>query len=126
MVSIDFKKLLDAPEHIGELKLLTAQLEGADPTTLRQMVDQFRQRYPQQAVIVLASVLDSDPILVVGVTDDLNKQGIRAGDLVNLVATAVGGRGGGRPSLAQAGGGDPAKIPQAMKLVSGWLAERLQ
>ena len=84
-----------------------AILEDADLDTLRLVADRFRQQVPQRGVAVLATVIDGSPRLVAAVTKDLIKEGIKAGDLIKVAAKEIGGGGGGRPSLAEAGGKDP-------------------
>jgi alanyl-tRNA synthetase len=87
-----------------------------DMDGLREMADWFRNRV-DSGVAVLAAVFDNKPLLIVAVTEDLNKRGLKAGDIIREVAKMVGGGGGGRPTLAQAGGKDPDKLPQAMTAV---------
>jgi alanyl-tRNA synthetase len=106
-----------------KLRVLAARLEGADGKTLREAVDRLKDRL-QHAAIVLASVADGKVTLIAGVTAAASKQ-VKAGDLVNFVAQQVGGKGGGRPDLAQAGGNDAAGLPLALQGVAAWVAERL-
>ncbi len=110
-------------EDIGGVKILTAQLEGADSNTLRDTLDQLKNKLGS-AAIVLASGEGDKVKLIAGVTKDLTKK-IRAGDLVNIAAAEVGGKGGGRPDMAQAGGSNPASIPQALEAAKRWLQEQL-
>jgi len=110
-------------EDIGGVKILAAQLEGADSNTLRDTLDQLKNKLGS-AAIVLASEDDGKVKLIAGVTKDLTKK-IRAGDLVNVAAAEVGGKGGGRPDMAQAGGSNPAAIPQALEAAKSWLQEQL-
>ena len=105
------------------IKLLAATLEGADAKTLREALDKLKDRL-KSAAIVLGAVADGKVSLIAGVTSDLTAR-IKAGDLVNFVAQQVGGKGGGRPDMAQAGGTDPAKLPAALESVRGWLEQRL-
>jgi alanyl-tRNA synthetase len=105
------------------VKVLAANLEGADPKSLRDTLDQLKNKLGS-AVIVLGTVSGGKVSLVAGVTKDLTGR-VKAGDLVNAVATQVGGRGGGRPDMAQAGGSDPAALPQALESVQGWVREHL-
>jgi len=88
-------------------------LNGADADTLRQMTDRFRARFTT-GVVVLGSVVGERPMVVAAITDDLVKKGWNAGDLVKSVAAVVGGSGGGRPNLAQAGGKGPEKLAEAI------------
>jgi alanyl-tRNA synthetase len=105
------------------LKVLAAKLDGVDAKGLRATVDQLKSKLGSAAV-VLASVEGEKVSLVAGVTADYVDR-IEAGPLANFVAQQVGGRGGGRPDLAQAGGNDPARLDQAIKAVPNWVRERL-
>ena len=107
---------------VGGVKVLAARLEGADPKGLRDTLDQLKNKLGS-AVVVLATEVDGKVSLAAGVTKDLTDR-MKAGELIGLVAAKVGGKGGGRPDMAQAGGTDPAGIPAALELVSGWVAER--
>ncbi|HEY8070120.1 MAG TPA: alanine--tRNA ligase [Burkholderiales bacterium] len=104
-------------------KVLTATLEGADAKTLRETMDKLKDRL-KSAVILLAAVSDGKVSLIAGVTADLTGK-VKAGDLVNFVAQQVGGKGGGRPDMAQAGGTEPAKLGGALETVKPWLEQRL-
>jgi alanyl-tRNA synthetase len=94
--------------------MLIAQVDDTSVETLREMADWFRGVVNQNGVVVLGSVTDGKPQLLVAVTDDLTKQGLHAGNLIKMIAPLVGGGGGGRPNIAQAGGKDPAKLPAAL------------
>jgi alanyl-tRNA synthetase len=109
--------------NIGEVKVLAANLEGADPKSLRDTLDQLKNKLGS-AVILLAAVSGDKVSLVAGVTKDLTGQ-LKAGDLVKLAAEKVGGKGGGRPDMAQAGGSNPAGLPEALALVVPWVSEKL-
>ena len=104
-------------------KVLATELEGADINTLRETMDKLKDKL-KSAAIVLASVVDGKVTLIAGVTADLTGK-VKAGDLVNMVAAQVGGKGGGRPDMAQAGGTQPEKLPAALASVSDWVAGRL-
>ncbi|MCX7177537.1 MAG: alanine--tRNA ligase, partial [Proteobacteria bacterium] len=104
-------------------KVLAARLEGADALALREMLDKLKDKL-QSAVIVLGSVVDGKVTLIAGVTPDLTAK-VKAGDLVNSVARQVGGKGGGRPDMAQAGGTEPDKLPAALAEVRAWVEQRL-
>ncbi|MCJ7717017.1 MAG: alanine--tRNA ligase-related protein, partial [Anaerolineales bacterium] len=120
-------ELTQALENITEangVKLLTTIVEDADLDTLRQMADRFRQHVSIAGVIVLGAVIDGSPRIIAAVTEDLVKKGIKAGDLVQFVAKQVGGGGGGRPTLAEAGGKDPEKLQGALESVSGWIQKK--
>ena len=115
--------LLAQAIDIQGVKLLAAQLPGADAKALRDTLDQLKNKL-KSAVVVLASV-DGDKVqLAAGVTaDNLGK--VKAGELVNFVAQQVGGKGGGKPDMAMAGGTNPAGLPQALASVQAWVTERL-
>ncbi len=110
-------------EDIGGVKILTAHLEDADSNTLRDTLDQLKNKLGS-AAIVLASEDSGKVKLIAGVTKDLTKT-IKAGELVNIAAAEVGGKGGGRPDMAQAGGSNPAAIPQALAAAKSWLQSQL-
>ena len=113
----------DAIEEVAGIKVLATRMDGADARTLRDAVDKFKDKL-QNGVVVLGSVDGGKVHLAAGVTKN-NIGKIRAGDLIKPVAEQVGGKGGGRPDFAQAGGNDPSKLDSALKSVSGWVAEQL-
>jgi alanyl-tRNA synthetase len=104
-------------------KVLAASLEGADARTLRETVDKLKDQL-KSAAIVLGAVADGKVSLIAGVTQDLTAK-VKAGELVNFVAQQVGGKGGGRPDMAQAGGTEPAKLPAALQSVKAWVEQRV-
>ena len=104
-------------------KVLAATVDGADAKTLRETMDKLKERL-KSAAIVLGAVNDGKVSLIAGVTSDLTGK-LKAGELVNFVAQQVGGKGGGRPDMAQAGGTDPAKLPNALQSVKTWVGERV-
>ena len=104
-------------------KVLAAAIEGADARALREAMDQLKDKL-RTAAIVLAAVNDGKVSLIAGVTPDLTSK-IKAGELVNHVAQQVGGKGGGRPDMAQAGGNEPAKLAAALASVRSWVEQRL-
>src|SRR5690349_4260225 len=104
-------------------KVLAVTLDGADPKTLRDTMDKLKDRL-KSAAIVLGAVNEGKVSLIAGVTSDLTAK-LKAGDLVNFVAQQVGGKGGGRPDMAQAGGTEPAKLPNALQSVKNWVEERV-
>jgi alanyl-tRNA synthetase len=108
---------------INGVKVLAATLDNADATALRDTVMRLKDQL-KTAVIVLASVQDGKVSLAAGVTSDQISK-VKAGELVNFVAQQVGGKGGGRPDLAQAGGTDPAGLAKALADVPDWLIQRL-
>ena len=115
--------MLDSAVDIGGIKVLACTLDGADAKTLRDTVDQLKNKLGT-AALILAAVNDNKVNLVAGVTADSTSR-IKAGDLVNFVARQVGGKGGGRPDLAQAGGNDPAALPAALSGVPDWVRQQL-
>lgn len=108
--------------EVNGVKLLVQKLDDADPKSLRGMVDDLKNKLGS-VIIVLAAVNGAKVSLVAGVTKDLTGK-VKAGELVNMVAQQVGGKGGGRPDMAMAGGSDAAAVPGALESVQGWVAER--
>ncbi len=108
---------------VAGVKVLAATLEGADATALRETMDKLKDKL-KSAAIVLASVNDGKVSLAAGVTSDQTGR-IKAGELVNFVAQQVGGKGGGKPDMAMAGGTEPAKLPQALAGVADWVQAKL-
>ena len=123
MASGQGDELLAQAIDIHGIKVLAATLEGADVPTLRSVMDKMKDKL-KTAAIVLATVNDGKVSLIAGVTSDATAK-VKAGDLVNHVAQQVGGKGGGRPDMAQAGGTDPAGLPVALASVRGWVEQRL-
>lgn len=108
---------------VAGVKVLAAKLDGVDPKALRDTMDQLKNKLGS-AVILLAAVSGEKVSLVAGVTQDQIPT-LKAGDLVKFVAQQVGGKGGGRPDMAQAGGSDPAALPGALASVEGWVRDAL-
>ncbi|MDA0680683.1 MAG: alanine--tRNA ligase [Proteobacteria bacterium] len=116
----------NATENVTEIdgiKVLTGRIDGADAKTLRDAVDRFKDKL-QSAIVVLGSVEEGKVRLAAGVTSN-NTSRIRAGDVIKPVAEQVGGKGGGRPDFAQAGGTDPNALDAALASVPGWVSEQL-
>ena len=109
--------------EISGVKILAVTLEGADANTLRETMDKLKDKL-KSAAIVLASVNDGKVSLAAGVTPDLIAK-IMAGELVNFVAQQVGGKGGGKPDMAMAGGTDASQLPKALASVSDWVSSKL-
>ena len=109
--------------EIEGIKVLAAKLDGADPKSLRDTMDQLKNKLGS-AVVVLATEKDGKVSLVAGVTQDQTSR-MKAGDLIRIVAEKVGGKGGGRPDMAQAGGNQPEALPEALALVEGWVREKV-
>jgi alanyl-tRNA synthetase len=116
--------LSSAAVDVRGLKVVATRIDGADAPALRDAVDQLKNKL-KSAAIVLASVVEGGKVVIIaGVTADRTAV-LKAGDLVNLVAQQVGGRGGGRPDMAQAGGSDPSKLDEALASVIPWVESRL-
>ena len=116
-------ELMSQAVEVNGVKILAALLEGADAKVLRETLDQLKNKL-KSAAIVLASVQDGKVQLAAGVTADTIAK-VKAGDLVNHVAQQVGGKGGGKPDMAMAGGTDPKGLAVALKSVQAWVSERL-
>jgi len=115
-------ELVSQAVDVDGIKVLAAVLDGADVARLRETVDKLKDKL-KTAAIVLASVIDGKVSLIAGVTADATGK-VKAGELVNFVAKQVGGKGGGRADMAQAGGTEPAGLDAALAGVAGWVAER--
>ncbi len=115
--------LVSQAVEVKGMKVLAAALEGADAKTLRETMDRLKSSL-KSAAIVLAAVSEGKVALIAGVTADLTGK-VKAGELVNFVAQQVGGKGGGRPDMAQAGGTEPAKLGPALESVRGWVEQKL-
>ena len=116
-------ELVSQAVDINGIKVLAATLEGADVATLRETMDKLKDKL-KTAAIVLGSVKDGKVSLIAGVTADATAK-VKAGELVNFVAQQVGGKGGGRPDMAQAGGTEPVALPGALQGVAGWVQSKL-
>ena len=115
--------LVNQAADIKGAKVLAAMLVGADATALRETMDKLKDKL-KSAAIVLASVIDGKVALIAGVTADLTGK-VKAGELVNMVALQVGGKGGGRPDMAQAGGTQPENLAAALTSVAAWVDAKL-
>ena len=116
-------ELVTQAVDINGIKVLAATLQGADVATLRETMDKLKDKL-KTAAIVLATVNDGKVSLIAGVTADATSK-VKAGELVNFVAQKVGGKGGGRADMAQAGGTDPSGLAAALQGVVGWVTERV-
>ncbi|RPJ41246.1 MAG: alanine--tRNA ligase, partial [Chloroflexi bacterium] len=121
----NFNRQLENVPVVAGVPVLAALLPDTDADTLRALTDLFRQHYPS-GVVVVASAPDNRPVIIGAVTDDLVKRGLNAGELVKTVAAVVGGGGGGRPTLAQAGGKDGAKLPEALEKAAEYVQNKLK
>ncbi|KAF3983707.1 MAG: alanine--tRNA ligase [Methylococcales symbiont of Hymedesmia sp. n. MRB-2018] len=124
LASSEGDELASLAVDINGIKVLAVKLNDVDPKSLRDMVDQLKNKL-QSSAIVLSTVKDGKVSLIAGVSKDQTKR-IKAGDLVNSVATKVGGKGGGRPDMAQAGGTDPSALEAALKQVPLWVEAQLK
>jgi alanyl-tRNA synthetase len=115
--------LVGQAQDLGGVKVLAAKLEGADAVALRETLDKLKDKL-KSAAIVLAAVDDDKISLAAGVTSDLTAK-IKAGELVNMVAQQVGGKGGGRPDMAMAGGTQPEHLAAALASVAEWVRAKL-
>ena len=109
--------------EVAGIKVLAAELPGADVKTLRDTVDQLKNKLGKAAIVLASS--DGDKITIIGGVTQAETKRIKAGDLVNAVAQQCGGKGGGRPDMAQAGGNEPAKLGAALKSIPAWVETQL-
>jgi len=123
LASAQGDELVSQAQDINGVKVLAARLEGADAATLRETLDKLKDKL-KSAVILLAAVGDGKVSLVAGVTADATAK-VKAGELVNFVAQQVGGKGGGRPDMAQAGGTQPEHLAAALASVTAWVRAKL-
>ncbi|TAL47828.1 MAG: alanine--tRNA ligase, partial [Methylovulum sp.] len=108
---------------VAGIKVLAVKMDNVDPKSLRDLLDQLKNKLGSAAIVL--AVVDGDKVsLIAGVTKDKMGQ-IKAGELVNFVATQVGGKGGGRPDMAQAGGNNPAGLAEALAGVPAWVEGQL-
>jgi alanyl-tRNA synthetase len=108
---------------IRGVKLLAKTVDGLNAKTLRDTADQLKNKLGS-SIVVLATVEDDKISIVVGVSKDLVSK-VKAGELVNMVAMQIGGKGGGRPDMAMAGGSDVGALPQALASIEAWVADRV-
>jgi alanyl-tRNA synthetase len=121
---LEASSLTDQIEEVKGVKVLAAKVNGVDMDNLRNMVDDLKNKLGS-GIVVLGSVKDDKVNIVAGVTADLVKQGFHAGKAVKEVAVRCGGGGGGRPDMAQAGGKNPAQLPEALAFVKSWVGEQI-
>ena len=126
LASAEFEQTLQATRDVGGIQLVIARFEDTDTDTLRQMADRFREKYHQKGIAVLASVTNTHPTVIVALTNDLAENGMHAGELAKYVAGFLNGSGGGKPTLAQAGGKDTSHLDQALDSVAQWILERIK
>jgi alanyl-tRNA synthetase len=116
-------ELVQQAADVGGVKVLAAQLDGVDAKGLRETADKLRDKL-KSCALVLGTVADGKVSLIAAVTPDVTGR-IKAGELVNFVATQVGGKGGGKPDLAMAGGSEPGRLPAALASVQDWVRGKL-
>lgn len=118
--------MLSQAHEIAGTRVLATELEGVSGKELRGMLDQLKNKLGSGVIVLGVADRDAGKVsLIAGVTDDLTSR-VRAGELVNHVASQVGGKGGGRADMAQAGGTDVAALAAALESVTGWVESRLQ
>jgi alanyl-tRNA synthetase len=117
--------LLEHATDHGGVTVVLAEVPGVEPNLMRQLIDQIRQKKPLSAVLLATRQGDDKVTLVAGVSKQLQDRGVSAGKWIGPVAKAVGGGGGGRPDLAQAGGKEPAKLTEALGVAGRTIAEML-
>ena len=125
IIATTFENQMDSVPTVAEIPVLTSTLVGADMDTLRKMADRFRQKN-KSGVAVLAGIQNGKPQLISVVSDDLVERGLHAGDLIKFLAKPLGGSGGGRPTMAQAGGKDSKKLEEVLKRVPKWVEDNLK
>ncbi|GLS82799.1 alanine--tRNA ligase [Paraferrimonas haliotis] len=123
LAAAESSDLATKAQQINGVNVVVHELKGGDPKALRGMVDELKQKL-SNGIIVLAISKGDKVSLIAGVTKDLVGK-VKAGELVAMVAAQIGGKGGGRPDMAQAGGSQPENLPKALASVSAWLEERL-
>jgi len=125
LLAAELNQHISAAQEIKGVRVLTLQLSAGDAQTLRLLADRFRERQPENGVAVFGTVNDGRPLVIAAITADLTKRGLHAGKLVEFVAQQLGGGGGGKPTLAQAGGKEASKLAEAIASVPAWVEEHL-
>lgn len=115
-----FQTQMENVTLIKETHVLVSMVNNAEIETLRNLCDQFRQKFPS-GIVIIGTVVNERPLVLVAVTDDVIKRGIKAGDLAKNIAEKLGGSGGGKPSMAQAGGKDPSRLSEALEGASKYI-----
>jgi alanyl-tRNA synthetase len=118
-------RLLESAEKMGGVTVVVTELPGVDSNLMRQLIDQVRAKASPAAVLLAARHGEDKVTLVAGISKDLQSRKLSAGEWIRPVATAVGGGGGGRPDLAQAGGKEPAKLPEALQIAKATIREMI-
>lgn len=122
---MEFNQRLEEVRDIHGIPVLVCQLSNADIDTLRLMTDRFREKH-KSGIVVLGSNKEERPIIIAAVTDDLNKRGLHAGELVRSIAPLIGGSGGGRPNMGQAGGKDPSGLVKALQEAYTYIESKIK
>jgi alanyl-tRNA synthetase len=122
--AISVESLLEAAETVGDAQVVVAEVPGADSGAMRQLIDLLRRKVSPAAVL-LAAHAEGKVTIVAGITRDLESRGVHAGKWVGTVAEVVGGKGGGKPDMAQAGGKNPEKLPEALAVARKAIATML-
>ncbi|MGD9635774.1 MAG: DHHA1 domain-containing protein, partial [Pirellulales bacterium] len=123
---LDGESLLKSAEEVGGVTVIVTEVPGVESNLMRQLIDQVRGKTPTSAVLLASRSGDDKVTLVAGISKDLQAKKLSAGEWIRPVAAAVGGGGGGRPDLAQAGGKDPAKLPDALAIAKKTIREMLK
>jgi alanyl-tRNA synthetase len=121
----EFNTKLTNMHQVGDVPVLSTIIPNVDADTLRVLTDRFREKYPS-GLVVLGSIVDEKPVIVAACTEDLIKRGLHAGNLVREIAGLIGGSGGGRPNLAQAGGKDPNGLDAALAKIPEYIEKNIK
>jgi alanyl-tRNA synthetase len=125
LIQQKFQEQINKVPLIRDINVMVIRLDDVEIETMRNLCDQFRQKYPS-GIIIIGSVINDRPLVIAAVTEDVNARGINAGDLVKVAAKKLGGSGGGKPTIAQAGGKDPARLDEALNNISRYIEENLR
>ena len=126
VAAVSADDLIADGEKIGDTLLVTQRIDGANVDLLKRLVDQIRKKISPAVILLASETTDGKVLLITGVTNDLVGRGIKAGEIVKEIAPVVGGGGGGKPDMAQAGGKDPAKIEEAIEKTKLLVREKLE
>ena len=124
LARLEFEQMLAQTHEIEGVKVISLKVDAPDVAMLREMADWFRDRLGS-GVVVLGAVIEGKPTIIATVTQDLTKRGLSAGELVKPIAQVIGGSGGGRPTMAQAGGKDPSRLDEALAKVDSLVSSPL-
>jgi len=125
LARLEFEQLMSQASAVNGVNYVAVTVDAPDAGILREMTDWFRDKLGS-SVVVLGTVIDQKPLLIATVTDDLTKRGLHAGNIVKTLAPIVGGGGGGKPTMAQAGGKDASKLAEALGLVKGLIEKAIK